>query len=54
MRVPVMGNTFVEGADGKPRVVRHDHVSMGLAVDVAKSDGSRTLVVPGAARRRPA
>ena len=50
--VPVMGNAFVEGADGKPRVVRHEHVSMGLAVDVAKSDGSRTLVVPGAARRR--
>jgi len=44
--VPVMGNSFVEGADGKPRVVHHDHVSMGLAVDVAKSDGSRTLVVP--------
>ena len=44
--VPVMGNAFVEGADGKPRVVRHEHVSMGLAVDVAKADGSRTLVVP--------
>ena len=41
-----MSNTFVEGADGKPRVVRHEHVNMGLAVDVAKSDGSRTLVVP--------
>src|SRR5262249_19121369 len=44
--VPVMGNSFTEGADGKPRVVRHDDVNMGLAVDVAKSDGSRTLVVP--------
>ena len=41
-----MNNTFVEGADGKPRVVRHEHVNLGLAVDVAKPDGSRTLVVP--------
>ncbi|MFM8946568.1 MAG: multifunctional oxoglutarate decarboxylase/oxoglutarate dehydrogenase thiamine pyrophosphate-binding subunit/dihydrolipoyllysine-residue succinyltransferase subunit [Actinomycetota bacterium] len=44
--VPVMNSAFVEGADGKPRVIRHEHVNIGLAVDVAKSDGSRTLVVP--------
>jgi 2-oxoglutarate decarboxylase len=44
--VPVLKNTFVEGADGKPRLVKHDTVSLGLAVDVEKSDGSRTLVVP--------
>ena len=44
--VPNMNNTFVEGADGKPRLVRNEHVSMGLAVDVSKADGSRTLVVP--------
>ncbi|MDA0370918.1 MAG: multifunctional oxoglutarate decarboxylase/oxoglutarate dehydrogenase thiamine pyrophosphate-binding subunit/dihydrolipoyllysine-residue succinyltransferase subunit [Actinomycetota bacterium] len=44
--VPVMNGSYVEGADGKPRVIRHEHVSIGLAVDVAKSDGSRTLVVP--------
>ena len=44
--VPVLKNTFVEGADGKPRLVVHDHVNLGLAVDVEKSDGSRTLVVP--------
>ena len=44
--VRVMNSTFVEGADGKPRVVRHDHVNLGIAVDVQKSDGSRTLVVP--------
>ena len=29
--------------DGKPDVVRHEHVNLGLAVDVEKSDGSRTL-----------
>jgi multifunctional 2-oxoglutarate metabolism enzyme len=44
--VPAMANTYVEGADGKPRIVRNEHINMGLAVDVAKSDGSRTLVVP--------
>ena len=31
---------------GKPGVVRHDHVGLGLAVDVEKSDGTRTLLVP--------
>jgi multifunctional 2-oxoglutarate metabolism enzyme len=44
--MPAMGNTYVEGPDGKPRVVRHEHVNVGLAVDLAKPDGSRTLVVP--------
>ncbi len=44
--VPTMKNTYAEGADGKPRLVVNDHVNMGLAVDVQKSDGSRTLVVP--------
>jgi 2-oxoglutarate dehydrogenase E1 component len=45
-RVPAMNNTYVEGSDGKPRLVRNEHVNMGLAVDVSKADGSRTLVVP--------
>ncbi|HTN80124.1 MAG TPA: multifunctional oxoglutarate decarboxylase/oxoglutarate dehydrogenase thiamine pyrophosphate-binding subunit/dihydrolipoyllysine-residue succinyltransferase subunit [Acidimicrobiales bacterium] len=44
--VRVMNSTFVDGPDGKPRVIHHDHVNLGLAVDVEKSDGSRTLVVP--------
>jgi 2-oxoglutarate dehydrogenase E1 component len=43
---PVMNATFVEGPDGKPHVVRHEHVGLGLAVDVEKADGSRTLLVP--------
>jgi 2-oxoglutarate dehydrogenase E1 component len=42
--VPVMNATFVEG--DPPAVVRHDHIGLGLAVDVEKSDGSRTLLVP--------
>ena len=32
--------------DGTPVVVHHDHLNLGLAVDVQKSDGSRTLLVP--------
>jgi multifunctional 2-oxoglutarate metabolism enzyme len=44
--VPNMNNTFAEGADGKPRLVRNEHINMGLAVDVDKGDGTRTLVVP--------
>ena len=32
--------------DGKPVVVRHEHVNLGLAVDQQKRDGSRTLLVP--------
>jgi 2-oxoglutarate decarboxylase len=44
-QVPAMGAGYgVE--NGSPVVVRHDHMNLGLAVDVAKSDGSRTLLVP--------
>jgi 2-oxoglutarate dehydrogenase E1 component len=44
--VPRMNSTYLADADGKPRVIRHEHVGMGLAVDVEKSDGSRSLLVP--------
>jgi 2-oxoglutarate dehydrogenase E1 component len=46
--VPAMNAAFVADADGKgtPGVVRHRHVGLGLAVDVEKPDGSRTLMVP--------
>ncbi len=43
---PNLNNTFVAGADGKPRLLRNPHVNMGLAVDVDKGDGTRTLIVP--------
>jgi 2-oxoglutarate decarboxylase len=48
MAIPAMNAAFVADADGKgtPGVVRHRHVGLGLAVDVEKSDGSRTLLVP--------
>jgi 2-oxoglutarate dehydrogenase E1 component len=32
--------------DGKPASVAHEHVNLGLAVDVKRDDGSRTLLVP--------
>ncbi len=44
--VPVMNATFVEDADGKPRIVRNEHIGLGIAVDLEKSDGSRSLLVP--------
>ena len=44
--MPVMNNTFATDSAGKPRLVRHEHVGLGIAVDVKKSDGSRTLMVP--------
>ncbi len=44
--VPNMNNTYRVGADGKPRLVRNEHIGLGIAVDVEKPDGSRTLMVP--------
>ena len=32
--------------DGKPAVLRPEHVNLGLAIDVAGRDGSRQLLVP--------
>jgi 2-oxoglutarate dehydrogenase E1 component len=43
---PVMNATFIEGDGGEPYVERHEHIGLGLAVDVEKTDGSRTLLVP--------
>jgi 2-oxoglutarate dehydrogenase E1 component len=41
----VMTDHFEE-IDGRPHRVRDGHVNLGLAVDVEKRDGSRTLMVP--------
>ncbi|MBA2326215.1 MAG: multifunctional oxoglutarate decarboxylase/oxoglutarate dehydrogenase thiamine pyrophosphate-binding subunit/dihydrolipoyllysine-residue succinyltransferase subunit [Actinobacteria bacterium] len=43
--VPAMNSGFGL-ADGQPVLVRHEHVNLGLAVDVKKSDGSHNLLVP--------
>ncbi|MGB3098660.1 MAG: multifunctional oxoglutarate decarboxylase/oxoglutarate dehydrogenase thiamine pyrophosphate-binding subunit/dihydrolipoyllysine-residue succinyltransferase subunit, partial [Solirubrobacterales bacterium] len=42
---PVMSRTYVE-QDGKPHVAETEQVSLGIAVDVEKKDGSRALMVP--------
>jgi 2-oxoglutarate dehydrogenase E1 component len=44
--VPNMKNVFVADADGRPQLQRHTNVNVGLAVDVDKGNGQRTLVVP--------
>ena len=52
--MPVMANHYAE-VDGKPHRVIDGQVNIGLAVDVEKKDGSRTLMVPviGDAGRMP-
>jgi 2-oxoglutarate dehydrogenase E1 component len=46
--VPALNAAFVDAVDekGTPGVRRHEHVGLGLAVDVEKKDGSRNLLVP--------
>ncbi len=44
--VPAMRNAFAETEDGKPAVLRSEHVGLGLAVDVENDDGTRSLLVP--------
>ncbi len=47
-KVPSLNATFVDAVDekGTPGVRRNEHVGLGLAVDVEKSDGTRNLLVP--------
>src|SRR3954451_18297850 len=42
---PVMGRAYAEDG-GKPQVVEPGSVNLGIAVDVEKKDGSRSLMVP--------
>ncbi|MFT7473241.1 MAG: 2-oxoglutarate decarboxylase [Verrucomicrobiales bacterium] len=44
--IPAMNNGFHEGPDGKPNIVRRQRVGLGIAIDVEKSNGQRTLMVP--------
>jgi 2-oxoglutarate dehydrogenase E1 component len=43
--LPAMNHAFGE-QDGKPVIVAPAHVNLGLAIDLAKPDGSRQLLVP--------
>ncbi len=42
---PEMNNSFAV-VDGKPALVRPEHVNLGIAIDLVKPNGSRNLVVP--------
>src|SRR5580692_6178799 len=42
---PEMNDAYAE-QDGKPVLLQPEHVNLGLAIDVRKSDGSRQLPVP--------
>ena len=44
--IPAMNNTFKVGSEGEPMLVKNPHIALGIAVDIAKADGSRTLLVP--------
>ncbi|MFI7573569.1 multifunctional oxoglutarate decarboxylase/oxoglutarate dehydrogenase thiamine pyrophosphate-binding subunit/dihydrolipoyllysine-residue succinyltransferase subunit [Micromonospora sp. NPDC049497] len=42
---PEMNNSYAE-VDGKPAMIRPEHVNLGIAIDLTKPDGTRNLVVP--------
>jgi 2-oxoglutarate dehydrogenase E1 component len=44
-RMPVMARHFAE-IDGRPHVIDEGRVNLGIAVDVERKDGGRTLMVP--------
>ncbi|MCI0688490.1 MAG: multifunctional oxoglutarate decarboxylase/oxoglutarate dehydrogenase thiamine pyrophosphate-binding subunit/dihydrolipoyllysine-residue succinyltransferase subunit [Sporichthyaceae bacterium] len=43
--MPSMNHSYAE-VDGKPNLVKPEHVNLGLAIDIAKPDGTRQLLVP--------
>jgi len=43
--MPALTQAYME-IDGQPSKVRHKHINFGLAVDVQRKDGSRSLMVP--------
>jgi len=44
--VPVMNNGYDIDENGKPVLIQPAHVNLGLAIDLAKPDGTRQLLVP--------
>ncbi len=46
--IPSLNASFVDAVDkkGTPGIRRHEHVGLGLAVDVQRADGTRNLLVP--------
>ena len=43
--VPVMNNAYTI-IDGDPMMIKRQDVNIGLAIDIVKKDGSRSLIVP--------
>jgi len=43
--VPVMNNAFTI-VGGEPMVIKRNDINIGLAIDLVKKDGSRSLIVP--------
>ncbi|GAA5041168.1 2-oxoglutarate dehydrogenase E1 component [Thermocatellispora tengchongensis] len=43
--MPEMNYSYAE-IDGKPTLIKPEHIGFGLAIDVQKSDGTRQLLVP--------
>nr|WP_241732222.1 multifunctional oxoglutarate decarboxylase/oxoglutarate dehydrogenase thiamine pyrophosphate-binding subunit/dihydrolipoyllysine-residue succinyltransferase subunit [Galbitalea soli] len=43
-------NVFYDEVDGKPSVVTPAHINLGIAIDMPKPDGTRSLLVPGIKR----
>jgi 2-oxoglutarate dehydrogenase E1 component len=43
--MPEMNSAFVT-VEGRPTLVRNQHINLGLAIDLQKPDGSRQLLVP--------
>jgi len=44
--MPEMNNGYTTDEKGKPALIVPAHVNLGLAIDVAKEDGTRQLLVP--------
>ena len=43
--IPSMNVSYAE-VDGKPAVVQHESIGLGIAIDMTKDDGTRQLLVP--------
>jgi len=43
-------NVYYDVQDGKPVMVKPGNINLGIAIDLPKPDGTRTLVVPGIKR----
>ena len=43
-------NVFYDEVDGKPSLIKPAHIGLGIAIDLPKPDGSRSLMVPAIKR----